>query len=232
METMSGNNKTVAIWNFFEKSGSAAKMAKCNYCRNDFSYKTTITNLKKHLKQKHGAVYTKFVNLRESLLSGTSSEPTTSPFDAMSPEIVKIENETDVDEERDDVEEIEEDFQETKLDIVENSPSEITENDNVPPAVTRRTKMKPEIHRRKISVQMSCLERAVNKLQRIVEDNKYSVNCQDENEFDLFCKSLAVQLKNMPVNRALICQEKLQTVMTQERLSQMANTNSADNITR
>lgn len=84
METMSGNNKTVAIWNFFEKSGSAAKMAKCNYCRNDFSYKTTITNLKKHLKQKHGAVYTKFVNLRESLLSGTSSEPTTSPFDAVS----------------------------------------------------------------------------------------------------------------------------------------------------
>lgn len=42
-----------------------------------------------------------------------------------------------------------------------------------------------------------------------------------ENEFDLFCKSLAVQLNKMPLERALLCQEKLQSIMTQERLYQI-----------
>ncbi|XP_055627901.1 uncharacterized protein LOC129769571 [Toxorhynchites rutilus septentrionalis] len=47
-----------------------------------------------------------------------------------------------------------------------------------------------------------------------------------QNEFDVFCDSLAIQLKKMPLSRALICQEKLQQVMTQERLSQLANTSN------
>lgn len=44
-----------------------------------------------------------------------------------------------------------------------------------------------------------------------------------ETEFDLFCKSLAVQLNKMPVQRALICQQQLQQVMTNERLFQLSN---------
>lgn len=54
-----------------------------------------------------------------------------------------------------------------------------------------------------------------------------------ENEFDLFCRSLAIQLKNMPLNRALVCQEKFQSIMTQERLSQvMMNNYSPSNETQ
>lgn len=61
------------------------------------------------------------------------------------------------------------------------------------------------------------IDMAIKELKCLSEENKK----QTEDEFDLFCKSLAVQLKNMPLNRALLCQEKLQSVMTHERLAQM-----------
>ncbi|XP_055844762.1 uncharacterized protein LOC129911112 [Episyrphus balteatus] len=48
-----------------------------------------------------------------------------------------------------------------------------------------------------------------------------SSNNEYPNEFDIFCQSLAIQLKKMPLQRALICQQKLQSVMTQERLFQL-----------
>uniref|UniRef100_A0A8D8QPS9 MADF domain-containing protein n=1 Tax=Cacopsylla melanoneura TaxID=428564 RepID=A0A8D8QPS9_9HEMI len=42
-----------------------------------------------------------------------------------------------------------------------------------------------------------------------------------EDEFEVFCKSLAIQLRKMPLHRALVCQEQLQKVMTKERLYQL-----------
>lgn len=44
--------------------------------------------------------------------------------------------------------------------------------------------------------------------------------CKDD-EFDLFGKSVALQLRNMPLNRAVICQEKLLSVLREERLRQL-----------
>jgi len=44
-------------------------------------------------------------------------------------------------------------------------------------------------------------------------------------EFAAFCNSLAIQLKKMPRRQALICQEKLQAVMTQHRLSLLSSEN-------
>lgn len=69
---------------------------------------------------------------------------------------------------------------------------------------------KPTNKKRKIDIP---IDKAIKELKTISEQAKV----QTEDEFDLFCKSLAVQLKKMPLNRALICQEKLQSVMTQER---------------
>ncbi|CAG5000701.1 unnamed protein product [Parnassius apollo] len=74
---------------------------------------------------------------------------------------------------------------------------------------------KPTNKKRKIDI---TIDRAIKELKTINEQAKV----QTEDEFDLFCKSLAVQLKKMPLNRALICQEKLQSAMTQERLTQMS----------
>lgn len=62
------------------------------------------------------------------------------------------------------------------------------------------------------------IDRAIKELKTLREQNKV----EPEHEFDLFCKSLALQLKKMPLNRALICQGKLQSVMLQERLSQIS----------
>lgn len=57
---------------------------------------------------------------------------------------------------------------------------------------------------------ISSVEKAIDKLSKISSENKVI------DEFDYFAKSVAVQLKNMPLDRALICQEKLQKVMNQD----------------
>ena len=57
---------------------------------------------------------------------------------------------------------------------------------------------------------------AIEKLRKISNDCK-----TQEDEFDFFGKSIAVQLKKMPLQRALICQQKLQQVMMYERLYQL-----------
>lgn len=57
---------------------------------------------------------------------------------------------------------------------------------------------------------------AIEKLRKISDDCK-----TQEDEFDFFGKSLAVQLKKMPLQRALICQQKLQQVMMEERMYQL-----------
>lgn len=54
---------------------------------------------------------------------------------------------------------------------------------------------------------------STKQLKTIQTENKTS-----ENEFDLFCRNLAIQLTNMPLQRALICQQKLLSVMVKERL--------------
>ncbi|KAK9507929.1 hypothetical protein O3M35_007687 [Rhynocoris fuscipes] len=41
----------------------------------------------------------------------------------------------------------------------------------------------------------------------------------NENEFDLFGKSVAVHLKKMPIERALACKEKLLNIIVEERLN-------------
>lgn len=64
------------------------------------------------------------------------------------------------------------------------------------------------------------IDMAIKELKSISEQNKEKT----EDEFDLFCRSIAIQLKKMPLGRALICQEKIQSVITQERITQMTAT--------
>lgn len=73
----------VPIWNFFEKCSDGSKIATCNYCRRGLSYKTTITNLKSHLKQKHISAYNNFLNFGKNLEETSSQESVnTSPAPA------------------------------------------------------------------------------------------------------------------------------------------------------
>ena len=54
---------------------------------------------------------------------------------------------------------------------------------------------------------------AIEKLGKISDDCK-----TQKDEFDFFGESLVVQLKRMPLQRALICQQKLQQVMMGEKM--------------
>lgn len=79
----------------------------------------------------------------------------------------------------------------------------------------KTTKSTTTAARKRCFSEISSVEKIINKISRIAGENK-----APENEFDYFCRSLAIQLKNMPLDRALICQEKLQSVMVEERLYQ------------
>lgn len=61
----SGNN---LIWDYFQRNQDN-KIAECNICKKNISYKTTITNLKQHIKLKHIGIFNEFIS-RSLALSG------------------------------------------------------------------------------------------------------------------------------------------------------------------
>lgn len=96
-----------------------------------------------------------------------------------------------------------------------------------PPSTTRTSKVKtprPAGSARKRTGNMTAVESSINKLQKISELCK-----EDDDEFDYFGKSIAVQLRKMPLARALVCQQKLQAVLTEERLFQLTSHLSSHN---
>lgn len=54
------NNEMWKVCDVFEKNQDT-KLAECNFCKKSLSYKTTVTNLKQHLKLKHISVYQEFL---------------------------------------------------------------------------------------------------------------------------------------------------------------------------
>lgn len=83
----------------------------------------------------------------------------------------------------------------------------------------RRTQNSPASKRKRTQAGANAMpdfHSALENLQTVAELNK-----RDAHEFDIFCESLAVQLKKMPLHRRLITQKRLQTVMTNERLYQV-----------
>ncbi|XP_031348360.1 uncharacterized protein LOC116174562 [Photinus pyralis] len=85
-------------------------------------------------------------------------------------------------------------------------------------AVITNTPKNTKGRKRSLNTTISGVQDAIKQLKTLSEENK-----EDLNEFDVFCESLAIQLKKMPLNRALICQEHLQKVMTQERPFQLTS---------
>lgn len=94
------------------------------------------------------------------------------------------------------------------------------ENKNFAGQRKSNTTLRKSTNNKRNYSQISAIENSINKLQTI--SNSYK---DDDDEFDLFAKSIAVQLKKMPLDRAFICQEKIMHVMKQERLNQLTVTN-------
>ncbi|XP_013195729.2 uncharacterized protein LOC106138961 isoform X3 [Amyelois transitella] len=71
---MASKNSNYILWDYFNKNIDLEnRIAECNSCHKYISYKTTITNLKQHLKIKHKRVYDEFL-ARSSGLVGSSAE--------------------------------------------------------------------------------------------------------------------------------------------------------------
>jgi hypothetical protein len=66
--------------------------------------------------------------------------------------------------------------------------------------------------KRQIASGLQNVNSAIEKLKKISDDCR-----TQEDEFDCLGRSLALQLKKMPLQRALICQQKLQQVILDER---------------
>lgn len=88
-------------------------------------------------------------------------------------------------------------------------------NENVCKRVSAQGDWKTPRSKKSRFSEISDVERAIDKLSSISANNSAT---ESDNEFDHFCKSLAAQLNRMPLDRALLCQEKLLKVMTEERM--------------
>lgn len=56
-------------------------------------------------------------------------------------------------------------------------------------------------------------------IQNIRQEHQNQVITDQPDEFEMFGRSIAAQLRRMPLYDAIICQEKLQSVITQSRLT-------------
>jgi len=113
----------------------------------------------------------------------------------------------------------------TDENVESETPEQTTSQFTVTPSTSRGNKRGSSNNVAKkggYSSNVESIHGAIHKLAKISYENKKQTEIQ---EFDAFCNSLAIQLKKMPLRQALICQEKLQAVMTQHRLSLLSSGN-------
>ncbi|KAF5271417.1 hypothetical protein FQR65_LT19683 [Abscondita terminalis] len=73
----------------------------------------------------------------------------------------------------------------------------------------------PQNRKRKmVNDNISSITAVIDKLDNVVQNNKN----ETDNEFDIFGKHIAVQLKEMPLYDDIMCQEQIQTIMRHKRL--------------
>lgn len=116
-------------------------------------------------------------------------------------------------------------YEQQTADVQETEPPDNIGNSTMVPTSTPKSESKTNSlqigrkgRKRSLNTFVSGTQEAIKQLKTLSDENKY-----DANEFDVFCESLAIQLKKIPLKRALVCQEKLQSVMTQERLFQLTS---------
>lgn len=71
--------KSSSIWNFFVDKPNSDKLAICNICKNELSYKSTSNNLKKHIQKKHPLVKLDQDNTRSDVLQNPEQDDADEP---------------------------------------------------------------------------------------------------------------------------------------------------------
>lgn len=93
------------------------------------------------------------------------------------------------------------------------------------PILSKKTNVfrTPQNRKRKmVNDNISSISAVIDKLDNVVQNNKN----ETDNEFDIFGKHVAVQLKQMTLYDAIICQEQIQTTMRQKRLELLSRQSS------
>lgn len=87
---------------------------------------------------------------------------------------------------------------------------------------SKNVSLTPQNRKRKmVNDNISSRSAVINQLDN-VQNNKNEA----DNEFDIFGKHVAVQLKEMPLYDAIMCQEQIQTIMRQKRLELLTRQSS------
>lgn len=185
--------KISLLWNFF--TPLEKNYAKCNLCRAKLSYKSTTTNLKKHILFKHPTV-------KLPILTGFSKKSTTPKLSVPSPkENCQTDEDIEIEETHLEVSDIKEEHTEHTLpDTVEPSC----------PAVTNLNRLHPS------TIEPSCP--AVTNLER----PRPSVTQEDspgEKPFDIFGKYVAAELHQLSERHAILVQQEIQNCITKARLA-------------
>lgn len=84
---MSVKRKSSPIWDFFTPTSD--EIAKCDLCKQCFSYKTSVSNLKRHMQRKHPTVSLE----RQQVLPPVPKSPepgTSQPQPGLSTEVVSV----------------------------------------------------------------------------------------------------------------------------------------------
>jgi len=105
--------------------------------------------------------------------------------------------------------------------IITAEPESVCNNDilndmNTSPAQTKRIKKKSERNSNKISKIDSSLDNAVEALRAVCKQKATT------NEFNIFGNHIAAQLEKLPLREALVCQEKIQSMLTSARLNMIS----------
>lgn len=90
------------------------------------------------------------------------------------------------------------------------------EEDTSQPSVVL-TFQAPNTKKRRVS-KLSKVEGAIAKLQKITENRVSTSNKVQPDEVDVFGKYVAAQLRDLPMRNRLVCQDKIQSMLTKERL--------------
>lgn len=97
----------------------------------------------------------------------------------------------------------------------QNVDNSIEEDTSQPPVVP--TFQTPNTKKRRVS-KLSKVEGAIEKLQKITESRPSTSNKVQPDEVDVFGKYVAAQLRDLPMRNRLTCQDKIQSMLTKERL--------------
>ncbi|KAL1491422.1 hypothetical protein ABEB36_012023 [Hypothenemus hampei] len=175
------NRRRSKMWNYFRVVNENRSMARCKFCLSVMSYRTTVSNLRKHLYKKHPDIVEHIEEAEQDNASDTGN-------------FTSVENGSD--------------NNQITYEIIENDADEHDTSEDVDQKDTLF--VPPPVRKQKTNHE--------NLASIIKIEPRRSGAVDRETEFDLWARSVAIQLNKMDVKRALELQFQIQSLISKERL--------------